>query len=89
MYGRSVVEAHYRACLYAGVKLCGTNAEVMPAQVRPFHTYLNDMYVILNFEILFLIISGNIKLDHALVFRLETTYGCQDFYFTVFPKNLE
>lgn len=32
VYGREVVEAHYRACLYAGVKICGTNAEVMPAQ---------------------------------------------------------
>lgn len=32
-YGRDVVEAHYRACLYAGVQICGTNAEVMPAQV--------------------------------------------------------
>ncbi|XP_076846597.1 glutamine synthetase-like isoform X2 [Brachyhypopomus gauderio] len=31
-YGRDIVEAHYRACLYAGVELCGTNAEVMPAQ---------------------------------------------------------
>ena len=28
------MEAHYRACLYAGVKIAGTNAEVMPAQVR-------------------------------------------------------
>lgn len=33
-YGRDIVEAHYRACLYAGVDICGTNAEVMPAQVR-------------------------------------------------------
>lgn len=32
-YGRDIVEAHYRACLYAGVNICGTNAEVMPAQV--------------------------------------------------------
>ncbi|MGH0159772.1 UNVERIFIED_CONTAM: hypothetical protein FKN15_064953 [Acipenser sinensis] len=31
-YGRDIVEAHYRACLYAGVEICGTNAEVMPAQ---------------------------------------------------------
>uniref|UniRef100_A0A3B5M7K9 Glutamine synthetase n=1 Tax=Xiphophorus couchianus TaxID=32473 RepID=A0A3B5M7K9_9TELE len=31
-YGRDIVEAHYRACLYAGVNICGTNAEVMPAQ---------------------------------------------------------
>jgi glutamine synthetase len=31
-YGRDVVEAHYKACLYAGVKICGINAEVMPSQ---------------------------------------------------------
>lgn len=29
---RDLVDAHYRACLYAGVKICGSNAEVMPAQ---------------------------------------------------------
>lgn len=33
-YGRDIVEAHYRACLYSGVMICGTNAEVMPAQVN-------------------------------------------------------
>lgn len=32
IYGRDVVEAHYRSCLYAGIKISGTNAEVMPAQ---------------------------------------------------------
>ena len=32
VYGRDVVEAHYRCCLYAGVKIAGCNAEVMPAQ---------------------------------------------------------
>jgi glutamine synthetase len=31
-FGRPVVEAHYRACLYAGVKIAGINAEVMPGQ---------------------------------------------------------
>jgi len=31
-YGRQVVEAHYKACLYAGVQISGTNAEVMPGQ---------------------------------------------------------
>jgi glutamine synthetase len=30
--GRSIMEAHYRACLYAGVKIAGTNGEVMPGQ---------------------------------------------------------
>ncbi|KAF8371285.1 gln-3 [Pristionchus pacificus] len=32
VYGRDVVEAHYRACLYAGIRISGTNAEVMPGQ---------------------------------------------------------
>ena len=32
MFGRDIVEAHYRACLYAGVMIAGTNAEVMPGQ---------------------------------------------------------
>ncbi|XP_045603980.2 glutamine synthetase [Procambarus clarkii] len=32
VYGRDVVEAHYRACLYAGINISGENAEVMPAQ---------------------------------------------------------
>ncbi|XP_045190899.1 glutamine synthetase-like [Mercenaria mercenaria] len=32
VYGRDIVEAHYRACLYAGVKVAGCNAEVMPGQ---------------------------------------------------------
>ena len=31
-YGRDIVECHYRACLYAGIKISGTNAEVMPSQ---------------------------------------------------------
>jgi len=32
VYGRDIVEAHYRCCLYAGIRISGTNAEVMPAQ---------------------------------------------------------
>lgn len=32
VYGRAIVEAHYRACLFSGVNISGTNAEVMPAQ---------------------------------------------------------
>jgi hypothetical protein len=31
-FGRLVVEAHYRACLYAGIKMSGINAEVLPGQ---------------------------------------------------------
>lgn len=32
IFGRDIVESHYRACLYAGIKIFGTNAEVMPSQ---------------------------------------------------------
>ena len=32
VFGRDVVEAHYRTCLYSGIQISGTNAEVMPAQ---------------------------------------------------------
>ena len=32
VYGRDVCEAHYRACLYAGVNISGTNAEGIPSQ---------------------------------------------------------
>ena len=32
VYGRDIETAHVRCCLYAGIKVSGTNAEVMPAQ---------------------------------------------------------
>jgi len=32
VYCRDIVEAHYKACLYAGVKISGINAEVLPSQ---------------------------------------------------------
>ncbi|XP_018023649.1 glutamine synthetase-like isoform X2 [Hyalella azteca] len=32
VFGRDVVECHYRTCLYSGIKISGSNAEVMPAQ---------------------------------------------------------
>mmetsp|Transcript_15110 Transcript_15110/g.10974 ORF Transcript_15110/g.10974 Transcript_15110/m.10974 type:complete len:102 (-) Transcript_15110:475-780(-) len=31
-YGRAVMDAHYRACLFADLRISGTNAEVMPGQ---------------------------------------------------------
>lgn len=32
MFGRDVCDAHFRACVYAGIKISGTNAEVAPGQ---------------------------------------------------------
>lgn len=37
VYGRDIVESHYRTCLYSGINISGTNAEVMPAQVGVRH----------------------------------------------------
>ncbi|XP_071707168.1 glutamine synthetase nodule isozyme-like [Rutidosis leptorrhynchoides] len=31
-FGRDIVDAHYKACLYAGINIGGVNAEVMPGQ---------------------------------------------------------
>ncbi|XP_068645694.1 glutamine synthetase cytosolic isozyme 1-2-like isoform X2 [Aristolochia californica] len=31
-FGRDISDAHYKASLYAGINICGTNAEVMPGQ---------------------------------------------------------
>ncbi|CAG2167353.1 unnamed protein product, partial [Oppiella nova] len=31
-FGRDVMDAHFRACLYAGVNISGENAEAMPSQ---------------------------------------------------------
>lgn len=33
-FGRDIVDAHYKACLYAGVNISGINGEVMPGQVN-------------------------------------------------------
>lgn len=30
--GRDIMEVHYKCCLYSGIKISGTNAEVMPSQ---------------------------------------------------------
>jgi len=54
VFGRDVVEAHYRACLYAGVKIAGTNAEVMPAQVENYYYYYYYYYfcfICMNFAV--------------------------------------
>ena len=31
-FGRIIADYHYKCCLFAGIKISGTNAEVMPAQ---------------------------------------------------------
>lgn len=33
-FGRDIVDAHYKACIYAGINISGINGEVMPGQVK-------------------------------------------------------
>lgn len=62
-FGRAVVEAHYRACLFAGIKISGINAEVLPGQweyqIGPCHA----------------IESG----DHCWIARFIMQRVCEDF----------
>jgi len=58
VFGRDILEAHYRACLYAGIQISGTNAEVMPAQWEFQVRYIvkltryNYLYFLFSFSIL-------------------------------------
>lgn len=46
-FGRDISDAHYKACLYAGINVSGTNGEVMPGQVHLLHLpfFLRLMYI--------------------------------------------
>ena len=45
VYGREVVEAHYRACLYAGVNLSGSNAQVCSDKITKCYVWWNDLEI--------------------------------------------
>ena len=89
-YGRDVVEAHYRACLYAGVDICGTNAEVMPAQVitclvvYQFATFklasvINVVFVVFQWEFQVGPTEGINMGDHLWIARFILHRVCEDF----------
>jgi glutamine synthetase len=62
-YGRRVVEAHYRACLYSGLTISGVNGEVMPGQ------WEYQIGPCVGIE------SG----DHMIISRYLLTRVCEDF----------
>lgn len=41
-FGRDIVDAHYKACLYAGITISGTNGEVMPGQVYIIQMFMGS-----------------------------------------------
>jgi Glutamine synthetase, beta-Grasp domain len=78
---RDIVEAHYKACLYAGILISGTNAEVMPAQweyqVGPCLGIERKIYPIQSSK-------GHVFLTSN---QLATISGCLVSCSTVLPKN--
>ncbi|KAG7279273.1 hypothetical protein CRUP_033209 [Coryphaenoides rupestris] len=72
VYGRDVVECHYKACLYAGVKICGTNAEVMPAQASVGRHHTPWEFQVGPCE-------GIAMADHLWVARFILHRVCEDF----------
>lgn len=82
------MEAHYRACLYAGVQICGTNAEVMPAQVTAWtgggvHVWsggrAGDGATVLQWEFQVGPCEGISMGDHLWVARFLLHRVCEDF----------
>ena len=46
-WGRQIIDAHYKACIYAGIQVSGINGEVMPGQVYSYTlitTTIIDIY---------------------------------------------
>ena len=74
-YGRAVSEAHYKACLFAGLEISGTNAEVMPGQ----------------WEYQIGPVTGIAAGDEMFVSRYILQRVCEDFgvYCTLDPKPIE
>jgi len=62
-YGRRIVEAHYRACLFSGLNISGINAEVMPGQ----------------WEYQIGPCTGIQSGDHVIMSRYLLTRVCEDF----------
>lgn len=50
-YGRDIVECHYKACIYAGIKICGVNAEVKPSQVISKFCSFHSLWVVFSVEV--------------------------------------
>lgn len=61
VYARDIVEAHYRACLYSGILISGSNAEVMPAQVSYKYSLYTPVDFVLNILAVVRFFSTNVN----------------------------
>ena len=81
VYGRDIVEAHYRACLYAGIRISGTNAEVG-------QKLASKLYRMMRIEILrWCHLNGSSKLDQLRGLIWEMIFGCQGFSQIINPND--
>lgn len=80
VYCRDIVEAHYKACLFAGIKISGINAEVLPSQwefqVGPCVGIESKFTLAFSFRLL------------LTFWQWATISGFPDTFCTVLPKNL-
>lgn len=78
-FGRDIVDAHYKACLYAGVNISGINGEVMPGQVNRLRKALYTLFLSdISFERCSLYCSGNSKSVQPSASQLVMSCGLLD-----------
>lgn len=71
-FGREISNKHLEYCLYAGINICGTNAEVAPSQWE-FQIGTCDM----------LTVSDDLIMARYILNRIAETYNC---YISLDPK---
>ena len=64
-FGRKIVDQHLEACIYAGIEICGTNAEVMASQWEFQIGPLPAMQV-----------SDQLWMARYILLRITEEYGC-------------
>ena len=74
-FGRNISDKHARLCLAAGVKICGTNAEVMPAQ-HEYQLGVSDG----------LLVSDDLWISRYILHRVTEEFEC---WVSLDPKPLE
>ncbi|XP_044047058.1 glutamine synthetase-like [Siniperca chuatsi] len=75
VYGRDICICHYKACLYAGVKICGTNAESSQLAVGDRHSFWGES----KWEFQVGLCEGIEMGDHLWMARYILHRVCEDF----------
>ena len=74
-FGRNIVDKHLLYCLYAGIKICGTNAEVMASQWEFQVGPLNPLDI-----------SDQLIVARYILMRITEEYDC---FISLHPKPLK